>query len=67
MNTIYMLILLIIPGDGQLRVAYDKEQFATVEECRARAEQRMEQLEKKVLWVSTSCASVPANPGGKEI
>jgi hypothetical protein len=66
MNTFFVLVLLIIPPHGRLVVAFEKEQFATVEECQKRSEERLEQAAKQVLWMSTSCAAVPINPTAKE-
>jgi hypothetical protein len=65
MNTIFVLVLLIIPGDGVTRVAYDKERFTQLSECLERSEARAEQLKGKVLWMTSSCVEVPVDPGSK--
>jgi len=62
MTTYFMLLLLIIPGDGVARVAYDKEQFVKLSDCLGRSKARAEQLEGKVLWMTSSCVEVPKNP-----
>jgi hypothetical protein len=62
MNTVFVLLLLIIPPNGELRIAFDKERFSTLQECLDRSESRGAMLKGKVLWFTSNCVAVPKNP-----
>lgn len=63
MNTIFILVVMFIAPTRELVIVYDDDSFATAAECQIRAVQRVEEAGKQVLWISTSCAEVPKNPG----
>ena len=61
MNTVFVLLILIIPPDSELRIAFDKERFVTLQECLDRSESRANMLKGKVLWTTSNCVAVPKN------
>jgi hypothetical protein len=64
MNTFFVLLVLFIPPSGELRIAFDQEQFATLGECLQQSEDRTPIWKKKTLWFTSSCVEIPTNPAG---